>query len=54
MNITVTKRLNDYHAEAENGMWGCGKTPMEAIGSLVNTHPEYFNIIIKRDFIKEE
>jgi len=46
--ITITKRFGDYHACLENhtGIWGCGKTIHEAIGSVIMNHPEKFNLKI--------
>lgn len=49
MKIVVTKRSDDYHAclEINSRIWGCGKTPDEAIGKLITTHADMFNIEIE-------
>lgn len=48
--IIVTRRSNDYHAqlEGERGCWGRGSTVDEAIGDLVRSWPELFDITIKQ------
>lgn len=47
--IKVTKRTDDYHAciSGQPGYWDCGKSPREAIGNLVQTHPEMFGVKIE-------
>ncbi len=54
MKITVVKRSEDYmaHIEGEPSYWDCGKTPNEAIGGLIRTWREKFNIHIKEIFPK--
>jgi hypothetical protein len=49
MKIVVTQRLSDYHAcLADNtAIWGCGKSPSEAIGDLIRSHRERFQITIE-------
>lgn len=44
--IVVTRRSDDFHAciEGNPGIWDCGKTITEAIGNLIRTHPEKFNL----------
>jgi hypothetical protein len=44
--IIVTKRQDDFHASVAGHpeIWECGKTYLEAIGNLVITHIEMFNI----------
>ncbi len=39
MKIVVTRRSDDYHAclESNTGIWGCGRNPMEAVGSFIIT-----------------
>jgi len=46
--ITVDKRTEDYMAylNGDKGFWDCGKTKAEAIGNLIITHREKFNIEI--------
>lgn len=48
MKILITKRSFDYHAciEGDKTRWGSGKTAEEAIGSLIMSHPDPFNIKI--------
>jgi hypothetical protein len=47
--IVVKKRSDDYHAcmKDNEGVWGCGKDPVAAIGSLINAHRDYFNLEIE-------
>jgi predicted RNase H-like HicB family nuclease len=47
MKIIVTTRSNDYHAaiDGQSEIWGCGKTPREAVGNLVEAHKENFGVI---------
>lgn len=49
MKIIVTKRSDDYHAclEGYPGIWGCGRTPNEAIGSLITAHADMFKIKVE-------
>ena len=50
--INVTKRMADFHAciDGELGLWGCGKSVDEAIGSLVLNHPEMFDVNIRTPY----
>ncbi len=50
--IVVTRRSDDYHASisGQSGLWGCGKTESEAIGDLVQSHPEALGITVERDY----
>lgn len=47
-NITVSRRSDDYHAcvSGEPGKWDCGKTISEAVGNLIMSHREEFDINI--------
>ena len=49
MNITITKRADDYHACLKDHpeIWGCGKNVDEAIGSLIRAHGDTFGVEIK-------
>lgn len=53
--IKVTERSDDFHAciDGKPGYWGCGKTPRDAIGNLVQAHPEQFNTEIDYEETKE-
>jgi hypothetical protein len=44
-----TTLATDYHAciEGSPQCWGCGKTANEAVGDLVRTHGDKFNLEIK-------
>ena len=44
--ILVTRRSNDYHSclKDEPGVWGCGKTPAEAVGQMMMSHCLTFDI----------
>lgn len=47
IKIIVTARSNDYHAQIEGkNHWAAGRNPAEAIGDLVQSHPEKFGIEI--------
>lgn len=60
VKIEISERLGDWwidkdgeerpklHAqiEGEPGVWSCGRTTDEAIGDLVRSHPERFNVKI--------
>lgn len=50
MKIVVTKRSDDYHAclDGHPEIWGCGKTPNEAIGNLITAHADTFRIDVER------
>jgi hypothetical protein len=47
--VKIIKRSNDYQAYLanDNRFWGAGKTPNGAIGELVNSHPEQFDIALE-------
>jgi predicted RNase H-like HicB family nuclease len=49
MKIVVTKRSEDYHAclDGHPEIWGCGKTPNEAIGNLISAHTDTFKIEVE-------
>lgn len=42
MKIVITKRASDYHAclGGDPEIWGCGKTPNEAIGDMFMSHTD--------------
>ena len=46
--IVVTNRTDDIHACLKDHpeVWGCGRTSLEAIGSLISVHPAVFGIKI--------
>ena len=48
-DIVVTERSNDFHAciRGHPELWGCGKNYDEAVGSVIRSHKEYFNIKIE-------
>ena len=52
--ITVTERSSDFHAKlhGDPGKWGCGSTPYEAIGNLINAWSEEFGIEILHNYEK--
>lgn len=47
--IEIRPRSSDWHAQIKDhpGIWGCGKTIDDAIGSLVRSWPEKFGIKIQ-------
>ena len=49
MKLKVTARNDDYHAcpEGKPEHWECGRTPAEAIGKLVMTHRELFDVTVE-------
>jgi hypothetical protein len=49
MKILVTKRADDYHAciAGHTDLWDCGKSPQSAIGNLVWTHKDKFDLEIE-------
>jgi|HubBroStandDraft_1064217.scaffolds.fasta_scaffold129095_3 hypothetical protein len=49
--IDVTRRAADWHAcDGENkAIWGCGSTIDAAIGDVVRSHREHFEIAITFD-----
>jgi hypothetical protein len=46
IEIVVTQRTADYHAALASNpkIWGCGQSEEEAIGDLVRSHPEMFDV----------
>lgn len=48
--IVVTKRPDDVHARLADyhGVWGCGKTENEAIGDLVRSNQNLFQLEISK------
>ena len=42
------QRRPKYHAQIKNesGYWACGCSPQEAIGDLIMSHPERFDVTI--------
>ena len=48
MEIIIKRRENDWHAsiEGNSAIWGRGKSKYEAIGDLITTHAEVFNITV--------
>ena len=49
MKIIVTKRHSDIHVcpEGRPDIWACGKTLDEALGNLVRSHSEHFDLEIE-------
>jgi hypothetical protein len=49
MKIVVSKRSDDFHAclEGHPELWDCGRTHVEAIGRLILTHRDQFDIEIE-------
>ena len=49
--IIVKKRDADWMAYRENDseIWGCGKTQNDAVGDLVASHPETFDIEVTKE-----
>ena len=47
--IRLTYRTSDYHACLDNNpaIWGRGTTPAGAIGDLIQTHREFFDVEIR-------
>ena len=47
--VVVVKRSNDWQAYLiENtAIWGCGKSPDEAIGNLICSHQDTFHISVE-------
>lgn len=52
MEITIEKRVSDYKAfkTGDPRIWGCGRTPSEAVGDLITAHPEEFNVRITEEY----
>lgn len=52
IEIEVNKRRDDYHVSLKGkpGIWGCGKSTPQAIGTLISDHPELFGIKINYNF----
>jgi hypothetical protein len=62
IEIEICERLADYwidesgnknpkyHAQIKDqpGMWGCGRCPQDALGSLIRNHPALFGISIRQ------
>lgn len=48
-SIVIKKRSDDFHASlvGHPEIWGHGKTSDDAIGDLIRSHSETFNIFIK-------
>ena len=46
--IVVTKRNDDFHAclAGHSEIWDCGKTVSEAVGKLLLTHSDTFDLVI--------
>lgn len=53
-DIVITERASDLHAciRGHPELWGCGRTYAEAIGNVINSHREEFNI--KIEYPKQE
>ena len=55
--ITVTQRSDDWHAcvTGDPAQWDCGKSPTEAVNSLVTSHAEQFpglrSLLAERDAV---
>ena len=49
MKITIEPRSDDFraHINGDPSRWAAGKTPYEAIGSLVSNHASHFGITIE-------
>jgi len=49
LTITVNRRTDDYHAhfKGDRRLWGCGKSPMEAIGDVVLSHAYLIGVAIE-------
>ena len=49
--IVITKRTDDYHAciAGHPEIWGCGENYSQAIGDLIRSHREEFNVDIEYD-----
>ena len=47
--LTLRRRANDWHCHINDNeaLWGCGKTPGEAIGETVRNHPAILGLVIK-------
>ena len=50
--ITVVKRVSDYMAylDGNKALWGCGKSPNEAVASVVYSHQRETGIEITEKF----
>lgn len=48
-HIIVEKRSDDYRAyiKYNKAIWGCGKTINAAIGDLMSSHQDYFDLDIE-------
>lgn len=49
--ITLTKRVDDWHAclSDDPTIWGAGPNPYEAVGSLILSHKEAFEVEVARN-----
>ena len=50
--ITVVKRSSDFIAyiDGDKSLWGCGKSPNEAVASVVYSHKDSLEISIEEEF----
>lgn len=50
--ITVVKRSSDFMAylDGNKALWGCGKSPGEAVASVVYSHQRETGIAIEEEF----
>jgi hypothetical protein len=51
--VVVERRPDDYMAylQGHKTIWGCGKSISEAIGDVIQSHPESFGV--KTEFDRE-
>jgi hypothetical protein len=49
IEIEIRARSSDYHAQIKGHpeLWGCGKNPDEAVGSMVRNHSERLGLDIR-------
>lgn len=49
--IVLERRTSDVMAylKGNKAVWGCGRTAVEAIGSLVRSHTEAFGLAVETD-----
>ena len=54
--ILVRKRSDDVQAYVKDkkGVWGRGRTTAEAVGDLVQSHSDLFNIAVEVEPTKEK
>jgi hypothetical protein len=53
--IIVKERSSDFYASIEGSdetQWGCGKSPVEAVGKLLYSHQKELGIKIEETFGK--